>query len=395
MDKIVTVDKPNKCYRECCGHTWCRKYDYLRHIKSEKHVKMCEIIESFSQKTDIATPITQCENKKKIETRYICNCCQFSATKNKEFKKHQKSKQHTSNENMSSDSLNKLFACLSCNETYDKYKSCWEHMKRCETKKNNIIIETPKNEHLLSLSSFKNIETRYFCDFCQFSTTNKKVANKHRTSDNVEDLHVIIKRFICTTCAKPYKNYKSCWEHSNKCHGKNEQEIVENIVTENTVSTVKKHEDKNIEINYHCEVCDYDTSKKMRFNIHCMTVKHAKMKSYWEHVRKHEDIKNNIVTENPTEICLLIKKEKPIRKTIPLALKRIVWNKYIGEEIGKTTCLCCKLTDISQMSFSCGHIISDYNGGGINIENLKPICSSCNSSMGTQNMDEFIQIYGF
>jgi len=28
-------------------------------------------------------------------------------------------------------------------------------------------------------------------------------------------------------------------------------------------------------------------------------------------------------------------------------------------------------------------------------ENLRPICSSCNSSMGTQNMDLFIERCGF
>ena len=75
-------------------------------------------------------------------------------------------------------------------------------------------------------------------------------------------------------------------------------------------------------------------------------------------------------------------------------VKRMVWNKYIGEEIGKTVCLCCKLTNISQMNFSCGHIISEHNGGDINLDNLKPICASCNLSMGTKNMDELIQNYG-
>ena len=118
--------------------------------------------------------------------------------------------------------------------------------------------------------------------------------------------------------------------------------------------------------------------------------------SCWKHTKTCQGKTYNIVIENtvvPTKICIPIKKEKPLRKTIPLTLKRIVWNKYIGEEIGKTQCLCCNLTDISQMNFSCGHIVSVYNGGDINPENLKPICASCNSSMGTQNMDEFIQLY--
>lgn len=83
------------------------------------------------------------------------------------------------------------------------------------------------------------------------------------------------------------------------------------------------------------------------------------------------------------------------KKQIPAAVKRKVWAKHIGEDVGKTKCLCCKLTDISQMSFSCGHIISDAKGGKITIDNLKPICTSCNSSMGTKNMNEFIKEYGF
>jgi len=86
--------------------------------------------------------------------------------------------------------------------------------------------------------------------------------------------------------------------------------------------------------------------------------------------------------------------KKPVKKqTIPKPLKKLVWNKYIGEEIGKTKCLCCKLTYITQLSFHCGHIISEKNGGEMEIDNLKPICQSCNSSMGIQNMDEFIKKY--
>jgi 5-methylcytosine-specific restriction endonuclease McrA len=92
----------------------------------------------------------------------------------------------------------------------------------------------------------------------------------------------------------------------------------------------------------------------------------------------------------------IVKKErKPRKKTIPPSLKLKVWNKYVGEEIGKTKCLCCKLQDIYQASFSCGHIISENNGGLLNVDNLKPICASCNSSMGTKNMNDYIKEYGF
>jgi len=81
------------------------------------------------------------------------------------------------------------------------------------------------------------------------------------------------------------------------------------------------------------------------------------------------------------------------KKSIPSPLKRQVWNKYIGEEIGKSKCYCCKLTDITQMSFHAGHVISEKDGGEINATNLRPICQNCNSSMGTMNMNAFIDKY--
>lgn len=84
----------------------------------------------------------------------------------------------------------------------------------------------------------------------------------------------------------------------------------------------------------------------------------------------------------------IVKKKK---KHIPSTIKRLVWNAHIGEEIGKSKCLCCKITDITQLSFNCGHIIAESNGGEMIVSNLKPICQNCNSSMGTKDMNEFMR----
>ena len=43
------------------------------------------------------------------------------------------------------------------------------------------------------------------------------------------------------------------------------------------------------------------------------------------------------------------------------------------------------------MEFHCGHIISYHNGGADSVENMRPICPSCNLSMGAENMDTFIE----
>jgi hypothetical protein len=83
------------------------------------------------------------------------------------------------------------------------------------------------------------------------------------------------------------------------------------------------------------------------------------------------------------------------KKSIPLSLKALVWNKYIGEEKGVGHCQCCRKNIIKQISFHCGHIISERNGGSTTLNNLIPLCQTCNLSMGKQNMNDFIKKYGF
>jgi hypothetical protein len=77
------------------------------------------------------------------------------------------------------------------------------------------------------------------------------------------------------------------------------------------------------------------------------------------------------------------------KKKISSKLRQLVWNYHIDETIGKSKCLCCNETDISCFNFECGHIKSERNGGKTEINNLLPICSLCNRSMGTQHLFEF------
>jgi 5-methylcytosine-specific restriction endonuclease McrA len=87
------------------------------------------------------------------------------------------------------------------------------------------------------------------------------------------------------------------------------------------------------------------------------------------------------------------KKSRNIKKNIPKALKKMVWDKYVGANVGQTKCLCCKHEDIRQIEFHCGHIIAEANKGRTELSNLRPICAQCNLSMGKMNMDEFIKKY--
>jgi 5-methylcytosine-specific restriction endonuclease McrA len=111
-------------------------------------------------------------------------------------------------------------------------------------------------------------------------------------------------------------------------------------------------------------------------------------------VNKIDDkIDENIVDKIDDKIDETIK--IPYKKQkISHVMKRLVWNTYIGEDIGKIKCMCCKLSDITQLTFDCGHIISESTGGELSIDNLIPICHSCNLSMGSHNLNEFMEING-
>jgi hypothetical protein len=104
---------------------------------------------------------------------------------------------------------------------------------------------------------------------------------------------------------------------------------------------------------------------------------------------------NNKKIDNKKELQEIREKEKTKRESIPSALRRAVWNEYIGETKGESMCFCCGLTNITQQNFQCGHIIADADGGKAVVENLRPICVGCNSSMGKKNMKEFIIECGF
>ena len=78
-----------------------------------------------------------------------------------------------------------------------------------------------------------------------------------------------------------------------------------------------------------------------------------------------------IVTEKKAKKKMVVKKDVIIRQKIPLTLKLLVWDHWVGNDIGKTKCLCCKNIDTLQGSFECGHIVAHVNGGDLSITNLK------------------------
>ena len=77
------------------------------------------------------------------------------------------------------------------------------------------------------------------------------------------------------------------------------------------------------------------------------------------------------------------------KKSIPKILKDLTWQRWIGDDIAKAKCLCCGVNEIKMNSFHCGHVVAEADGGSTTVDNLRPVCATCNLSMRTQNMEKF------
>jgi hypothetical protein len=103
-----------------------------------------------------------------------------------------------------------------------------------------------------------------------------------------------------------------------------------------------------------------------------------------------------VIVEDNNKDEIIITKQKTVKKDkIPATLRNSIWNLYIGSDTKTGKCFCCDTETISTANFECGHILSEKEGGEITINNLRPICSLCNKSMGIQHMELFMKKHGF
>ena len=89
-------------------------------------------------------------------------------------------------------------------------------------------------------------------------------------------------------------------------------------------------------------------------------------------------------------IKVKMKAKISIKTKIPRALREQVWLKICGKKFeSKCTIRWCE-NIISVFDFHAGHNIPESKGGPTTLENLKPICSRCNLSMGNDySIDEW------
>ncbi len=77
-----------------------------------------------------------------------------------------------------------------------------------------------------------------------------------------------------------------------------------------------------------------------------------------------------------------IKKKMYKKKNIPKAIREQVWLQTFGKKYEKSCYIHWCKNMINVFDFHVGHDIPESKGGTLDIDNLKPICSRCNQSMG-------------
>ncbi len=78
-------------------------------------------------------------------------------------------------------------------------------------------------------------------------------------------------------------------------------------------------------------------------------------------------------------------------RTIPPMLRKQVWEKHMKDSRSAYgLCYVCR-KEIHILEFECGHVLSHVDGGSLDVENLRPICGSCNKSMGSKLLFDYIK----
>ena len=85
------------------------------------------------------------------------------------------------------------------------------------------------------------------------------------------------------------------------------------------------------------------------------------------------------------------KKNPPyVKAKIPAALREEVWRHWMGEAFKAKCCVTWCTNHVTAFDFAVGHNVPEAKGGSLDLSNLRPICSRCNSSMGANyTIDEW------
>ena len=252
----------------------------------------------------------------------------------------------------------------------------------------------------------KNGIVQYFCEKPEFYTlftiikhamtagnfiTKEQQEQMTTITNNPQSVRHIVMYLLNKQLCDIYDNWRA-----NKSRCKDAAMLQAKLVQIHTSHNIQSNIPDISQIAYNEQLLEPMQNWRVIISSPVISDNYAAYNEMWCFLKEYSDMIHGYSAPPTTaSVPTPLANEKKKKKPIPVALKRKVWNKWVGEDTGKAKCMCCQLTDITQLSFHCGHIIAEAMGGELKVDNLKPICQSCNSSMGTTNMDEFTKKYGF
>ena len=183
------------------------------------------------------------------------------------------------------------------------------------------------------------------------------------------------KEYECKFCKKILSRADSLKRHLNSCKSKKEHKENEENIKNQMIQNFKQQVLLLQKYIYKLEN-DNNILKSKNDNL---KIENFNLKN------KNENL--NVKNENEN----VKNKNKSKNLKIPSTLRNKVWLNCNGK-IYESGCYCCS-KQINITNFHCGHIISRKDNGPTNEDNLRPICSDCNSSMGSQNMETFKNVF--
>lgn len=205
----------------------------------------------------------------------------------------------------------------------------------------------------LSLDEYKIINQTIRWLQTEFQSFAKKTANPHKPSFNPETIkNALIQKQIV-----------------QKLEIKNSQQLIDLITDLNTFYS-------QVPVNMFKKWGVRDISKYME-KINAMSNR------FYLGLYKTEWI--DILIDCPSnQYDLIDHMVEGYRIPISKLLRKQVWNSHLLDGL----CYCCNYP-ITYDNFECGHINAVSKGGKTTVDNLKPVCRSCNSDMRNTNMLEY------
>ena len=197
------------------------------------------------------------------------------------------------------------------------------------------------------------------------------------TNDDIDD-KVAKTLWGCMGCNNTYMTQNTAINHFNaKCKKDHRTHLlrIKNEQKRREKSEIKEQKEReNSEIKERKKKEKREKKEKKQ-----KEKREKKEKSEKKEQKEKDKSEMNIPDEN-----VPLKKRRPIPKKI----RGLVWKEHFGESM-MGACFCCKQKLEALDDWHAGHIVSHANGGKDGVANLRPVCISCNLSMGTENMDEF------